>query len=77
MKDLVQSCHLTKFDAFGVNRNQVVNLETWLKSIQMSVTLRQRPQKPYNLLNFFFFYLCDTLNNGKAYVTFISTSLKW
>ena len=41
MKDHVQSCHLTKFDAFGVNRNDVVDLETWLKSIQMSVFLRQ------------------------------------
>ena len=47
MKDHVQSCHMTKFDASGVNRDEVIDLETWLKSLQMSVMLRQRPQKPY------------------------------
>ena len=31
MKDHVQSCHLTKFDAFGVNSDEVIDLETWLK----------------------------------------------
>ena len=31
MKDQVQSCHLTKFDAFGVNRDEVIDLETWFK----------------------------------------------
>ena len=31
MKDHVQSCHLTKFDAFGVNRDEVIDLETWFK----------------------------------------------
>ena len=41
-KDHVQSCHLTKFDAFGVNRDEVIDLETWLKSIEMSVILRIR-----------------------------------
>ena len=50
MKDHVQSCHLTKFDAFGVNRDEVIDLETWLKPIQLSVTLRQCPQKPYKFL---------------------------
>ena len=49
MKDHVQSCHLTKFDAF-VDRDEVIDLETWLKSIQTSVMLRQRPQKPYKFL---------------------------
>ena len=29
MKD--QSCHLTKFDVFRVNRDQVMDLETWLQ----------------------------------------------
>ena len=50
MKDHVQSCHLTKFDAFGVNRDEVIDLETLLKSIQMSVMLKQRPQKSYKFL---------------------------
>ena len=32
MKDHVQSCHLTKFDAFKINRDQVnIDLETWFK----------------------------------------------
>ena len=55
MKDHVQSRHLTKFDAFKINRDQVIDFETWLKSIQTSVILRQRPQKPYKFLNFFGF----------------------
>ena len=29
MKDHVESSHLTKFDAFGVNGDQVIDLETW------------------------------------------------
>ena len=31
MKDHVQSCHLTKFDAFKINRDEVIELETWFK----------------------------------------------
>ena len=31
MKDNVEIDHLTKFDAFRVNRDQVIDLETWLK----------------------------------------------
>ena len=31
MKDHVESSHLTKFDAFRVNRDQVTDLETWFK----------------------------------------------
>ena len=61
MKDHVQSCHLTKFDAFGINRDEVRDLETWLKFIQMSVILRHRPKKPQKV----------------SYVIFISTSFKW
>ena len=61
MKDQVQSCHLTKFDAFGVNRDEVIDFETWLKSIQMSVMLRQHPPKPYKPFNFFLILL----NMGK------------
>ena len=45
MNDHVKSCHLTKFDAFDVNRDEVIDLETWFKTIQMSVILRQCPQK--------------------------------
>ena len=31
MKDHVEIDHLTKYDAFTVNRDQVVDLETWFK----------------------------------------------
>ena len=31
MKDHVEGSHLTKFDAFRVNRDQVIDLETWFK----------------------------------------------
>ena len=31
MKDHVESSYLTKFDAFGMNREQVRDLETWFK----------------------------------------------
>ena len=36
MKDHVKTDHLTKYDAFRVNRDQVKDLETWLKSIHVS-----------------------------------------
>ena len=55
MKDHVEIDHLTKYDAFRVNRDQVMDLETWLK-IHTTVSnyiLRQRPPKPYKLLKFF------------------------
>ena len=55
MKDHVEIDHLIKYDAFRVNRDQVMDLETWpgSKSIQTSLILRQRPAKPYKLLKFF------------------------
>ena len=55
MKDHVEIGHLTKYDAFRMNRDQVTDLEIWFKSIQTSlpVILRQRPPKSYKLLNFF------------------------
>ena len=31
MKDHVEIDHLTKYDAFRVNRDQVMDYETWLK----------------------------------------------
>ena len=31
MKDHVEIDHLTKYDAFRVNRDQVMDLETWFK----------------------------------------------
>ena len=49
MKDHVEIGHLTKYDAFRMNRDQVMDLEIWLKSL----ILRQRPQNHINSLKFF------------------------
>ena len=48
MKDHVEIGHLTKYDTFRVNRDQVMDLEIWFKekSIQTSLILRQRPPTP-------------------------------
>ena len=51
MKDHVEITeigHLTKYDAFRVNRDQVMDLEIWFK-IHTRLILRQRPPKPYEL----------------------------
>ena len=55
MKDHVKADHLTKYDAFRVNRDQVMDLEIWLKihTEQRSLILRPHPPKPYELLKFF------------------------
>ena len=51
MKDHVEIDHLNKYDAFRVNRDQVMDLETWLK-IHTNAS-NYRPPKPYKLLKFF------------------------
>ena len=43
MKDHVEIGHLTKHDAFRVNRDQVIDLETWLKIHTNVDTLILRP----------------------------------
>ena len=66
-KDHIESCHLTKFDTFRVNRDQVTDLETQTrgsKSIQTYLMLRQRP-----------WFL--GLEMGKLTWFFISASFKW
>ncbi len=61
MKDRAEIDHLTKFDALRMNRDEVMGLGTWFKSIQTSLILRQLPPKPYKLLKlllcFFFIFL--------------------
>ena len=53
MKDHVEIGHLTKYDAFRMNRDQVMDLEIWFKIHTNSLNLRQRPPKSNKLLNFF------------------------
>ena len=36
MKDHVENCHLTKLDVFTVNRDQVMDFETWFQTIQLN-----------------------------------------
>ena len=52
MKDHVEIGHFAKYGAFRVNRDKVMDLETWFKSIQASLILIQRPPKPYKVLKF-------------------------
>ena len=52
MKDHVEIGHLTKDNAFRMNRDQVMDLEIWFK-IHANVILRQRPPKSYKLLKYF------------------------
>ena len=53
MKDHVEIGHLTKYDAFRVNRGQVMDLEIRVKIHTNVSILRKRPPKPYKLLKFF------------------------
>ena len=54
MKDHVEIGHLTKYDAFRVNRDQVMDLEIWFKiHTNVCPILRQRPPKSYKLLKIF------------------------
>ena len=48
MKDHVKISHLTKFDAFRVNRDQVMDLET-----QFKIHTNVSPPKPYKLSDLF------------------------
>ena len=53
MKDHVKIDHLTKYDAFRVNRDQVMDLETWLKIHTNASIFEKLPLKPYKLLKLF------------------------
>ena len=76
MKDQVESSHLTKFQAFRVNRDQVMDLETWLKIHTNFSNVETASPKTIQTLNFFYDF-CDTLKNGQIDVIFISAPFKW
>ena len=48
MNDHIEISHLTKFHAIRVNRDQVMDLETWLK-----IHTNLSNVETYKLLNFF------------------------
>ena len=76
MKDHVDSSHLTKFDHFLVNRDQVMGLETWFKIHTNVSNVEIASPKTIETLKSFYDF-CDTLKNGQTYVIFISASFKW
>ena len=54
MKDNVKIGHLTKYDAFRMNRDQVMYLEIWFKiHTNVSNFETASPQITYKLLKFF------------------------
>ena len=67
MKDHVQSCHLAKFDAFGVNRDKVINLERWFQIHTNVCYVEAASSKPYKFLKCVFSFLttyCRILSFG-------------
>ena len=53
MKDHVETGHLTKYYAFRVNRDQVMDLEIWLKSYtSVSNCETASPKIMYNFYGF-------------------------
>ena len=76
MKDHVEISHLTKFRAFRVNRDQVMDLETWFKihtNFSNGETVSPKTIKTLKI----FYDFCDSPKNGQIYVIFISASFKW
>ena len=53
MKDHVKIDHLTKYDAFRLNRDQVMNLEIRFKIHTKVSNFEKRPPKAYKLLKNF------------------------
>ena len=65
MKDHVEIGHLTKYDAFRVNRDQVMNLEIWFKIHTNVSNFETTPPKQYKLSKFFCDF-CEALLNGQT-----------
>ena len=58
MKDHVEIDHLTKYDAFKVNRDQVMDLEIRFKIHTNVSNFEKASPKPYKLLKHFYQF-CD------------------
>ena len=57
MKDHVEIGHLTTYDAFRMNRDQVMDLEIRFKIHTNVSNFEKASPKPYKLLNFFFSFM--------------------
>ena len=53
MKDHAEIDHLIKYDAFRVNRDQVMDLEIWLKIHTKVFSFETASPKPFKLLKCF------------------------
>ena len=66
MKDHIEIGHLTKFDAFRMNRDQATDLQTWPK-IHTNVSYFESASPKTIYINSKFFYdFCDTLKNEQT-----------
>ena len=74
MRDHVEIGHLTKYDAFRVNRDQVMDLEIWFKIHTNVSNFETAPQKPDKLLNCFTSFV-STVNSRHAPI--IWKKLRW
>ena len=61
MKDHVQIGHLTKYDAFRMNKDQVMDLEIWFKIIHTNVFNFETVSPKIMLTLKIFYDLRDTL----------------
>ena len=76
MKGRVESCYLTKFYAFGINRDQVMDLETWLQIHRnVSSVKTVSPKSIWTLQGLMISVI--SFKNVQAYVIFFSASFKW
>ena len=53
MKDRIESCHLTMFNALRVNKDQVMDLETCFRLYRDVYTFETRLHRSYKPLNCF------------------------
>ena len=63
MKDYIEIDHLTKFDSFRLNRDQVMDLETWFEihtNVSNFVTA-----SPKTIQTLYFYDFCNILKIGK------------
>ena len=68
MTDPIESSHLTRFDAFRVNRDQVIDLETRFKIYTNISNVETAFPEPYKLLKFFISFVTTVKPHHSATV---------
>ena len=74
MEDHVEISHLTKYDAFRMNRDQVMDLEIWFKIHTNVFIFETASPKSYKLLKYFM--ISVILFKMSNIAIFISSSFK-